>query len=429
MIVRGSERVSIEWYNDGQGIALENHETGSVFMNLLVFNCGSSSQGFTVFHQNENGEPSVTAHGKAHNVATKTKAAALLEWTIDGGKGSATGDFSTHRLAAEAILAVLKEHHVAIDAVGHRFVNGGGSFKRAAKLDDEALEKLRACLPLAPIHNPNSYSVIEVCREQLPDVPQYAVFDTSFHSGMPKENTVYAIPQDFAERHAFRKIGFHGLSYQYVAGRAAALLGKKPEELKLVMCHLGTGGSSVCAYMNGRSVDTSMGYSPLSGLVMSTRSGDIDPEIVLEMIRDGMSADEVSAFLNKKSGLLGLSGYSSNPGEIIEAAKQGNANCDLAFKAYCGRLRRYIGAFLYEMNGADALIFTDDGGVNYPELREAVCANADFIGMKLNLNKNYAYNKRSEARISADDSRIQVWVIPTDEERTICNEIINYENQ
>ena len=397
-------------------------------MNLLVFNCGSSSQGFTVFHQNENGEPDIPAHGKARNVATKTKAAAVLEWTIDGVKGSQPGDFSSHRLAAEAILAVLKEHHVAIDAIGHRFVNGGSSFKRAAKLDEDALAKLRECMPLAPIHNPNSYSVIEVCLEQLPGVPQYAVFDTSFHGGMPEENTVYAIPRDFAESHGFRKVGFHGLSYQYVSGRAAALIGKKPEDLKLIMCHLGTGGSSVCAYRNGRSVDTSMGYSPLSGLIMSTRSGDIDPEIVLEMVREGMSADEVSTFLNKKSGLIGLSGYSSNPGEIIEAAKQGNADCALAFKAYVGRLRHYIGAFLYEMNGADAIVFTDDGGVNYPELREAVCADEDSIGLKLDLNKNSAYDKKSEALISAAESRIQVWVIPTDEERTIYNEIITYEN-
>ncbi len=397
-------------------------------MNLLVFNCGSSSQGFTVFHQNENGEPDIPAHGKARNVATKTKAAAVLEWTIDGVKGSRDGDFSSHRLAAEAILAVLKEHHVAIDAIGHRFVNGGSSFKRAAKLDEDALAKLRECMPLAPIHNPNSYSVIEVCLEQLPGVPQYAVFDTSFHGGMPEENTVYAIPRDFAESHGFRKVGFHGLSYQYVSGRAAALIGKKPEDLKLIMCHLGTGGSSVCAYRNGRSVDTSMGYSPLSGLIMSTRSGDIDPEIVLEMVREGMSADEVSTFLNKKSGLIGLSGYSSNPGEIIEAAKQGNADCALAFKVYCGRLRHYIGAFLYEMNGTDAIVFTDDGGVNYPELREAVCADEDSIGLKLDLNKNSAYDKKSEALISAAESRVQVWVIPTDEERTIYNEIINYEN-
>ncbi len=397
-------------------------------MNLLVFNCGSSSQGFTVFHQNENGEPDIPAHGKARNVATKTKAAAVLEWTIDGVKGSQPGDFSSHRLAAEAILAVLKEHHVAIDAIGHRFVNGGSSFKRAAKLDEDALAKLRECMPLAPIHNPNSYSVIEVCLDRLPGVPQYAVFDTSFHGGMPEENTVYAIPRDFAESRGFRKVGFHGLSYQYVSGRAAALIGKKPEDLKLIMCHLGTGGSSVCAYMNGRSVDTSMGYSPLSGLIMSTRSGDIDPEIVLEMVREGMSADKVSMFLNKKSGLIGLSGYSSNPGEIIEAAKQGNADCALAFKAYVGRLRHYIGAFLYEMNGADAIVFTDDGGVNYPELREAVCADEDSIGLKLDLNKNRAYDKKSEALISAAESRIQVWVIPTDEERTIYNEIINYEN-
>ena len=398
-------------------------------MNLLIFNCGSSSQGFTVFRSDGTGEPKIPAYGKARNVATKTQADAVLEWTVNGEKGSLTADFSTHRLAAEKIIETLKEHSVRIDAVGHRFVNGGSFFKRAAKLDEEALSRLQKCLPLAPIHNPNSYSVIQVCLEQLPGIPQYAVFDTSFHSQMPPENTVYAIPHQDAEAKGYRKVGFHGLSYQYISGRASVLLGKPPADLKLVMCHLGTGGSSVCAFQNGHSVDTSMGYSPLSGLIMSTRSGEIDPEIILEMIREGMTPDQVSDYLNKKSGLIGLSGYSSNLGEIIDAAEQGNKDCELTFKAYVNRLRKYIGAFLYQLNGADALIFTDDAGVKFAKMREAVCANADHMGLLLDRSKNDAYDKSSECCLSAPDSKIQIWVIPTNEERTIYNEIMAYENE
>lgn len=393
-------------------------------MDLLVFNCGSSSQGFTVFRNSGSGDPQVIASGKARNVATKTQASSVLEWNIGGEKGNRTADLSSHRIAAELILSVLKEHGLRIDAVGHRFVNGGTCFRRAAKLDGDALARLRECLPLAPIHNPNSYSVIEVCLEQLPGIPQYAVFDTSFHAQMPPESTAYALPHREAEARGFRKIGFHGLSYQYVSERAAALLGRPLSDLKLIMCHLGTGGSSVCAFSHGRSVDTSMGYSPTAGLIMSTRCGDLDPEIVLDLIRDGKSPDEVSEYLNKKSGLIGLSGWSSDPGEIIEAAKKGNRDCDLAFKAYVLRLRKYIGAFLYEMNGADALIFTDDAGVRFPEIREAVCTDADFMGLHPDPEKNRSYDKMSEACISAPDSTVQIWVIPTNEERTIYDEIV-----
>ena len=397
-------------------------------MDLLIFNCGSSSQGFTVFRSEGTGEPEIPAYGKARNVATKTQAEAVLEWTINGKAGSLTADFSTHRLAAEKIIETLKSHSVQIDAIGHRFVNGGSYFKRAAKLDTAALAQLRDCLPLAPIHNPNSYSVIEVCLEQMPGIPQYAVFDTSFHGRMSPENTVYAIPQQDAEARGYRKIGFHGLSYQYVSERAAVLLGKPLNELKLIMCHLGTGGSSVCAFRDGHSVDTSMGYSPLSGLIMSTRSGEIDPEIILDMVREGKTPDQVSEYLNKKSGLIGLSGYSSNLGEIIEAAEQGNAECVLAFKAYVSRLRKYIGAFLYQLNGADALIFTDDAGVKFAKMREAVCADADFAGLHLDKAKNAAYDKDGECCLSTPDSRTQIWVIPTNEERTIYNEIMAYDN-
>ena len=393
-------------------------------MNLLVFNCGSSSQGFTVFQSRGNEKPAKIAFGKARNVATKTKAASVLEWTIGNESGAVPGDYSTHRLAAEAIVRLLKEKGMHLDAAAHRFVNGGTFFRRAARITEESAAQMKSCFPLAPIHNPNSYSVIEVCMEQFPDLPEYAVFDTAFHSGMPEEAAVYAIPQDIANEKGLRKIGFHGLSYQYVSARAAELLGKPLSEVKLVMCHLGTGGSSVCAFRNGKTFDTSMGYSPLSGLIMSTRCGDIDPEAVLELVRSGMTPDEVSTLLNKRSGLVGLSQYSSNLGEIIEAAEQGNEACALTFKAYVLRLRKYIGAFLYEMNGADAIVFTDDAGVKYAKMREAVCSNADFLGIRLDAAANAAYDRKQESRISAAESSVQVWVIPTDEEQTIYDEVL-----
>ena len=391
-------------------------------MNILVFNCGSSSQGFTVFQHND-GKPVIPARGKARNVATKTKAGSFLEWTINGSSGNLKADFSTHRLAAEKILAVLKDHGIHIDAIGHRFVNGGRFFQKTAYLDKKALEQLRECLPLAPIHNPNSFSVIEVCREQQPDVPQYAVFDTAFHAHMPAENTTYAIPKADAEANGWHRIGFHGLSYQYVSKRATALLDKPLDQIKLVMCHLGTGGSSVCAFRDGHSVNTSLGCSTIAGLVMSTRCGDLDPEIVLDLVRNGMSPDQASDYLTRNSGLIGLSGYSSNLGEIIEAAQMGNKDCGLTFQVYVNRLRSYIGAYLYELNGADALIFTDDAGVKFAKLREKTCEKADFFGIKLDQEKNDAYDRSSEACLSTPDSKIQIWVIPTDEELVIYEEV------
>lgn len=393
-------------------------------MNLLVFNCGSSSQGFTVFEVKEKQEPRQIFSGKARNVATQTRASATLEWKGDAGLEKIPAEFPTHRTAAEAIISLLVEKNIPIDLIGHRFVHGGTYFSRAARLDEKNRPLLEKCLPLAPIHNPNSYSVIRVCDEKLPAVPQYVVFDTAFHSELPPEAAAYAIPQDIAREHGWRQTGFHGLSYQYISQRAAELTGRPLKDLKLILCHLGTGGSSVCAMKDGHSVDTSMGYSPTSGLVMSTRCGDIDPEIVLDMIREGMSAEEVSELLNRRSGLVGLSGFSSNLNEIITAAKNGDRACELTFRVYAHRLRKYIGAFLYELNGADMLVFADDIGQNCPKLRKAVCENAQSFGLFLDEAANERCSGKEEALISRADSPVQIRVIPTDEELTICREIM-----
>ena len=394
-------------------------------MNILIFNCGSSSQAFKVYRAARGAQAEVVASGKAKNVATKTRADAVVDWVIEGISGSKVTELSSHRLACREILAVLKDHSIQIDAVGHRFVHGGTLFDRSVKIDPQTMIDLKKCLPFAPLHNPNSYSVIEVCQEQLPGVPQFAVFDTSFHSQMPEESRRYALPKELAEKFGFRKYGFHGLSYQFVSSKAAELLGRPLESLKLILCHLGTGGSSVAAVKDGKSLDTSMGFTPLPGLVMSTRCGDLDPEIALEMVRQGNSPDEVSSILNNQSGLVGLSaGFSSNLAEIIEEAAKGDQDCQIAYDVYAHRLSFYIGAFDWLLNSADAVIFTDSIGVKSWKLRERVCSRVENMGLLLDKDANEHAFADKASRISLPESRIQVWVVPTDEESIILKEVV-----
>jgi acetate kinase len=393
-------------------------------MHILVFNCGSSSQAFRVYRTPGPGRVEVAASGKAVAVATRTQASPEIRWTIGERTGTTRTDLSSHRRAAEAILTLLKEHRVSIDAVGHRFVHGGELFDRAARVDVGTLAQLRECLPLAPIHNPNSYSVIEVCQERLPGIPQIVVFDTAFHSRLPEAARTYALPQELAGQHGFRKVGFHGLSYQYVSARAAELLGRPLDEVKLILCHLGTGGSSVAAVRDGHSIDTSMGYSPLAGLVMSTRSGDLDPEVVLELVRQGRTAEEASRILNQQSGLIGLSGTSSNLAEVLEAAEQGNPDCRLAFDVYTHRLKLYLGAYTWLLGGADAIVFTDDIGVRSWQLRQAVCQGVEGLGVVLDVEANRQAPGDRASVVSAPGSRTQILVVPTDEERVILEEVL-----
>jgi acetate kinase len=393
-------------------------------LNILIFNCGSSSQGFKVYQTTDNSSGKVIISGKAKNVATKTQAASVLNWDRLGETGSKTIDLSSHRLAAQEIIALINENGIHIDAIGHRFVHGGTLFDKTVKIDMQTMEDLKKCLPFAPLHNPNSYSVIEVCNEKLQGVPQYAVFDTSFHSRMPEESKRYALPKKLAEKFGFRKYGFHGLSYQFVSAKTAELLGKPLDSLKLIMCHLGTGGSSVVAMKDSKSLDTSMGYTPLPGLVMSTRCGDLDPEIALEMVRQGNTPDEVSNILNNQSGLIGLSGFSSNLAEIIEEAEKGNNDCQGAYDVYVHRLSLYIGAYNWLLNGADVIVFTDDIGVRSWKLRERVFSRVENMGVLLDkvANKNAPADKAT--KINLPESKIQIWIVPTDEESIILKEVI-----
>ena len=394
-------------------------------MNILTFNCGSSSQGFKVYQISGNKEINIIAAGKAKNVATKTQADAFIEWTFQNQSGKIITELSSHRIAAEKIIDWISENQITVDAIGHRIVHGGPDFIKTTRVDSNTMEKLQAGFHYAPVHNANSYNVIKVCQSRLPDIAQYAVFDTAFHASMPEYARQYAIPRDIAQNYTFRKYGFHGLSYQYISAKTAALMNKNLNDLKLILCHLGTGGSSAVAVDHGKILDTSMGYTPLPGLVMSTRCGDIDAEIVLELVRQGYSADEVSTLLNKKSGLIGLSGFSSNLEEIIAESEKGNESCQLAYDVYAHRLRSYLGSYSWLLNGADAIVFTDDVGLKSWKLREKVLSNAENIGIELDKNTNQNASLHHPTLISTNKSNTQLWVIPTDEELVIMQEVLH----
>jgi acetate kinase len=393
-------------------------------VNVLILNCGSSSQGFKVYRRTPGREPTVVIAGKARCVAVETQQAPTLQWTWAGTTETRQCDLSTHARAAEAILAVLHDKGVAVDVVGHRFVHGGREFTCTALIDASTWPRLHKTVPLAPIHNPNTLSVIEVCRQRLAEIPQYAVFDTAFHAAMPEAMRTCPLPHELTEEFGFRRYGFHGLSYQYVSRRTADLLQRPLDDLSLIICHLGTGGSSVAAVKAGQSIDTSMGYSPLSGLVMSTRCGDLDAEVVLALVRSGLGAEQIEDLLNNRSGLLGLSGFSSNLAEVIAEAEAGDHACQLAYDVYTARLRHYLGAYLWLLGGADAIVFTDDIGVNAWQLREAACEGVETLGVSLDQVANKRAVGGVTAFVQAPGSRTAILVVTTDEERVILDEVI-----
>jgi len=406
-------------YNEYRSLIQKGYQ-----MNILVFNCGSSSQNARVYQVDDNKDPRCIAVFKATAVDTPAGSEPRLTWQVgeDGGVNKAVS--ITHKQVAKKILQTLKEHKIKVDAIGHRFVHGGELFTKTTLIEANTLAGLRSCFPLAPIHNPNTYDVIEVCHGLLPEATQYAVFDTAFHAGLPDEAKTYALPADVIQKYGYRKYGFHGLSLQYVSAKAADLLGKPLDQVKLILCHLGTGGSSVSAFADGRSLDTSMGYSPLDGLVMSTRCGDLDPGILIDLIRKGFSADEIEKMLNNRSGLIGLSGFSSNLEEVIERADRGDKACTLAFDVYVHRLKHYIGAFLYQLNGADAVVFTDSVGVSSWQVREEACANAGNLGLLLDRSANRNADPAVTTWIHDEESAVKILVLPTDEERVILDEVV-----
>ncbi len=390
---------------------------------LLVFNCGSSSLNYKLYQVSED-EPVLLASGKAHHIGTKSRGESFLVHRMNDRQVKEFQSMPGHREAAGFVLDHMQKEGFRINAIGHRFVHGGTRFVDTTLLTSEILEDLESLNHLAPIHNPNSLGVIQLCRKRTPTALQYATFDTAFHSDMPEPAWRYAIPYELANLHGYRKYGFHGLSYQYVVLQASRFLDKPREGLRIVACHLGTGGSSAAAIHGGRSVDTSMGYSPLPGLVMSTRCGDLDPSIVLDLIeRHGYSPQQVNRILNQESGLVGLSGETSDLFELLQLVSETeDPRAKVAVDVYVHRLKTTIGSMLAALGGADLLVFTDDIGVGAWQVREAACNGLEWFGLILDKEVNRSVARDRIALLSAPSSTIQILSIPTDEEYIIAME-------
>ena len=390
-------------------------------MNVLVFNCGSSSLTFKVFEAAPGGVIKTVLTGKAHRVGVKGTQPSYIEYQQGGDCEKRKIPLPSHEVAAFLTLNALKARGIAIDCVGHRWGHAAGCFK-TAWVDKQLLSRLRTLIPMMPIHHPAMFSVILQCRKSLPGIAQYVTADGAFHSGIPPHVYTYPLPENIVRKFGFRKYGFHGLSYQYVTGKAAEHLGRRLCDMRIVACHLGTGGSSAVAVANGQSLDTSMGYTGLGGLVMSTRSGDVDPMLATYLMGVyGERGDDMVEMLNKKSGLLGVSVFSSDMRDII-ARLESDPKARLAFNMYVHRLKKYIGGYAAVLGGMDTLIFTDDIGVHNWLLREKVCADMGWCGIELDLRANRQTTGDAISLLSAPRAKVKILAIPTEEELIICRE-------
>lgn len=392
-------------------------------MNILVINCGSSSLKFQLINSETE---EVIAKGLCERIAIE---GSRMVYTPKGGEKQITvAPMSDHTAAIQMVLAALTDEKTGvvknlgeIGAVGHRIVHGGERFASSTVITEEVLKAIEECNDLAPLHNPANLIGIRACQQLMKDTPMVAVFDTAFHQTMPEEAYLYGLPYRYYEDYKIRRYGFHGTSHSYVSKKAAELLGQDYESLKLIVCHLGN-GASVSAVKNGKCVDTSMGLTPLEGLIMGTRSGDLDPAIV-EFIcnKENKDVHEVLNILNKESGIYGLSeDYSSDFRDLEEGYVEDKENCIRAVDAFCYRVAKYVGAYVAAMNGVDAICFTAGVGENSGFVRSLICKYFGYLGVALNEEEN---EKRGEALIvSTKDSRTKVLVIPTNEELAIARE-------
>ena len=392
-------------------------------MNILVINCGSSSLKFQLIDAESE---QVIAKGLCERIGIE--GSRMVYQKAGGGKQTTEAIMDDHKAAIRMVLGALTAAGSGvvgdlseIDAVGHRIVHGGERFASSVLIDDAVLAASEACSELAPLHNPANLTGIRACRDLMPQTPMAAVFDTAFHQTMPEEAYLYGIPYEYYEKYKVRRYGFHGTSHSYVSKRAAQILGKEPGALKLIVCHLGN-GASVSAVKYGKSVDTSMGLTPLEGLIMGTRSGDLDPAVIEFLAhREGKTLEEVMRILNQKSGVLGLSGgFSSDFRDLEDAYEKNTPEGTRAMKAFAYRVAKYIGAYTAAMNGVDGICFTAGLGENSPLIRDMVCEYLGWLGVKLDQEQN---GKRGEDLIvSTPDSGTQILVIPTNEELAIARE-------
>ena len=394
-------------------------------MKVLVINCGSSSLKYQVLDMTNE---ELICKGLVERIGMEGSVISHTKTGMD--KFVLEAPMKDHKDAIGHVIDALKdeEHGVVKDmseigAVGHRVVHAGEKFAHSVLITDDVIKALEECVELAPLHNPPNLLGIAACQELMPGTPMVGVFDTAFHQTMPPQSYIYAIPYEYYEKYGIRRYGFHGTRQQYVSERAAEMLNVNIEDLKIITCHLGN-GASVSAIKRGKCIDTSMGLTPLEGLVMGTRSGDIDPAIVTyirekENLEQGVAND----ILNKKSGMLGISGVSSDFRDIEAAAEEGNERAMLALKVFAQRVKFYIGGYIAEMNGVDAIVFTAGVGENDMGMRDIICNEMGNLGIKLDLVKNKVRGK--EMVISAEDSKVKVLLIPTNEELMIARDTYN----
>ncbi|MBR4982863.1 MAG: acetate kinase [Lachnospiraceae bacterium] len=394
-------------------------------MNVLVINCGSSSLKYQLINSDSE---TVLAKGLCERIGID--GSAITHQKAGEGKVKTEIPMANHTDAVNFVIEKLTDAEVGviksldeIDAVGHRMVHGGEEFAGSCVITEEVIKVVESCNDLAPLHNPANLIGIAACKEVMPEVPMVGVFDTAFHQTMPKKAYLYGLPYEYYDKYKVRRYGFHGTSHDFVSNRAAEILGKDRKDLKIIVCHLGN-GASITAVKNGESVDTSMGLTPLEGLIMGTRSGDLDPAIVTFIAeKEGITAQEVIDICNKKSGVLGLSGgFSSDFRDLAEAAANGNDMAKTALDAYAYRVGKYIGAYTAAMNGVDVICFTAGAGENNAEVRALIGQYIGFLGTNIDSEKNKV--RGEEIILSDEGSKVVTMVVPTDEEMAIARETV-----
>ena len=391
-------------------------------MKILVVNCGSSSLKYQLINMEDE---SVLAKGNFERIGEQE---AFVTHKVNGEKYVIKSPVMNHEAALKIILeqlvhedyGVIKELS-EIDAVGHRIVHGGEIFDKSVKIDEEVIAKIEECAPLAPLHNPAAILGIRACQKEIPGKPMAAVFDTAFHQTMPKENYIYPIPYEYYEKYGIRKYGAHGTSHQYVSKIAADLIGKDIKDLKIVTCHLGQ-GASITAIDGGKSIDTSMGLSPLGGIAMVTRSGDLDPSVVTDIMdREGLTPKEMNSILNKKSGLYGITGLNPDFREIeLASYEDDKPKAKVAIELFTKTIAQFVAKYAVSLKGIDAVVFTGGIGENQINIRKKICENLEWMGLNIDLDKNNV--KGEEIEISKEDSKVKAYIIPTNEELVIASD-------
>ncbi len=395
-------------------------------MNIMVLNCGSSSIKYQLFKMEEN---RVLAKGIVEKVGLK--GAFLMHEKEDGQKVKFEGDILDHQAGIEYVLGILTSNNHGcisnldeINAAGHRVTHGGEKFTKSVLIDESVKKDIEKVSDLAPLHNPHNYKGILAIESLLPSIPQVAVFDTAFHQTMPAKAFMYATPYTLYKKHGIRRYGFHGTSYRYVIEKASEMLNANANEQKVVACHLGN-GASITAIKNGKSVDTSMGLTPVEGLIMGTRTGDLDLGVLLYMMeKEEIGIESARTLINKHSGMLGITGVSSDMREIELSAEDGNERAQLGLDMYYYRIKKYIGAYAAAMGGIDTLIFTGGIGENADVVRRGICEDMEFLGIELDHDKNNGLRKKSEI-INKENSKVNILVIQTDEEFVIAQDTLS----